>query len=377
MDFTLSDEQRLLQDTVARFVREQYGPEARRASVAASEGWRRDVWRRFAEMGLLGLPFAEDEGGTGAGPEEIMIVAEAFGHGLVVEPFLPTVVLCGGLIATAGTLRQREGMQPRIAAGDLTLSLAHSEPTSRWTLADVTTRAEGKRSDFVINGTKTGVLYGDSADTLIVSARLEGGRRQERGIALFLVSRTAPGVTVRGTATIDGQRTAEVTLADVTVPVDDVLGPLGLAYPKLEAAVDRAIAALCAEAVGAMARLNALTAEHLKTRRQFGRPLADNQALRHRLVDMTIACEEARSVMLLAAMHATDPDTQARRRAISAAKARVGAAAKAVGQGAVQLHGGMGVVQENAVGDLFKRLTAIELTFGDTDHHLDRFARAG
>jgi alkylation response protein AidB-like acyl-CoA dehydrogenase len=266
-------------------------------------------------------------GGTGAGPEEIMIVMEQLGRGLVIEPFLSTVVLCGGLIAKAGTLRQREAMQPRIAEGALTLALAHGEPGSRWNLADVTTRAEGKRSDFVLNGMKTGALFADSADTLIVSARLEGGRRQERGIALFLVPRTAPGVVVRATPTFDGLRTAEVTLTDVVVPVDDVLGPLGLAFPKLEAAVDAATAALCAEAVGTMARLNELTLEHLKTRQQFGQPLGANLVLRHRMVDMSIACEEARSMMLLATMHAADPDPVARRRAVSAAKAQVGRAA--------------------------------------------------
>jgi alkylation response protein AidB-like acyl-CoA dehydrogenase len=377
MDFTLCDEQRLLEDTVARFVRERYDADARRTAMAAPEGWSRAVWARLSALGLLGLPFAEDEGGTGAGPEEIMIVMEQLGRGLVVEPFLSTVVLCGGLIAKAGTLRQREAMQPRIAEGALTLALAHGEPGSRWNLADVTTRAEGKRSDFVLNGVKTGALFADSADTLIVSARLEGGRRQERGIALFLVARTAPGVVVRATPTFDGLRTAEVTLTDVVVPVDDVLGPLGLAFPKLEAAVDAATAALCAEAVGTMARLNELTLEHLKTRQQFGQPLGANQVLRHRMVDMTIACEEARSMMLLATMHAADPDPVARRRAVSAAKAQVGRAARIVGQGAVQLHGGMGVVMENATGQHFRRLTAIELTFGDTDHHLDRFAKAG
>jgi len=376
MDFTLSDEQRLLQDTVARFVADQYAFEDRMAATRAPDGFKRSTWAKFADMGLLGLPFAEEYGGIGGRAEEVMLVMEQLGRGLVVEPWLWTVVLGGGLVSAAGTQRQKDEILPAVAEGRMLLALAHAEPQSRYTLSDVQATAERRGSDFVLHGRKTLVVFGDSADHLIVSARLEGGRRDARGIGLFLVPRTAEGVEVRGYPTVDGLRAAEVTLSGVKVPVDAVLGPLGLAFPHLEAAVDRAIAALCAEAVGVMGKVNEITLDYLKTRKQFGVPIGNFQVLQHRMVDMTTAYEQARSMMYLAAMHADDSDAQRRRRQVSAAKALIGRSGKAVGQGAVQLHGGIGITMEYSVGHYFKRLTAIDLTFGDTDHHLGLFADA-
>jgi pimeloyl-CoA dehydrogenase small subunit len=374
MDFTLNDEQRLLQESVRKFVAGDYTFEQRRAYQKAPDGFSRDNWRKFAELGLLGLPFAETEGGIGGTPIEMMIVMEEFGRGLVVEPYLASVVLAGGLIATAGNAAQRAALLPALINGEKRFAFAYGERQARYTPWDIETTAKRDGDGFVLSGRKSVVLHGDSADTLVVSTRTAGASRDAAGIALFLVDLKTAGVTVRGAATIDGLRSAEIALADVRVGKDALLGPIDGALPLIERALDHATAAVCAEAVGIMAVLNELTLEYLKTRQQFGAPIGRNQVLQHRMAEMQMAYEQAKSMACLAAMKVSDKDGTERRRAVSAAKVQIGTSGKFVGQQAIQLHGGIGMTAEYKAGDYFKRLTMINQLFGDIDYHRDRFA---
>lgn len=377
MDFDLTDEQRLLKESVDRLVADRYDFEQRKAYTAGPLGWSEDVWAQFAELGLLGLSFAEEDGGFGGGPVETMLVMEAFGRALAIEPYLTTVVLGGGLIAAAGSAAQRSALLGRVADGSLRLAFAHHERQARYELAEVATTAKRDGHGFVLDGEKSLVLHGDSADMLVVSARLAGERRDRDGLGLFLVDARARGVLRRGYATQDGMRAAEVSLAGVRVPPTDRLDAGGEALPIIEQVADVAIAALCAEAVGAMDALQALTVEYLKTRKQFGTPIGSFQALQHRAADMFVAVEQARSMAMFAAMMAQEPDAAERRKAIAAAKVQIGRSGRFVGQQAVQLHGGVGMTMELKVGHYFKRLTMIDLLFGDADHHLAVLARAG
>ncbi len=374
MDFDFTEEQRLLDETVRRLVKDEYAFEKRKAYLAEPDGFSRKLWARYAELGLLGLPFAESEGGFGGSAVETMIVMESFGRGLVLEPFLATVVLGGSLVTLAGTPAQRKAILPAIAAGKLLLAFAHGERQARYVLADVATTARRDGGGFVLEGKKGVVLHGASADKVVVSARTAGGARDKSGIGLFLVDAKAKGVSVRGYPTVDGLRAAEVTLERVHIDGDAVLGSPEGGYATIERAVDRAIAALSAEAVGIMETLNATTLEYLKTRKQFGVPIGSFQALQHRMADMMVEAEQAKSMATLAALSADLEDTKERRRVISAAKVQVGKSGRFVGQQAIQLHGGIGMTDEYVAGHYFKRLTMIDQTFGDVDHHLDRFA---
>lgn len=371
MDFRLSDEQKLLQESVGRFIAGEYTLEKRRTFMKQAEGFSRDNWRTLAELGLLGLPVPEDAGGSGGSGADVMVVMEQFGRGLVVEPYLASIILCGGLLNHAGGDRN---LLSRLSAGELLMAFAHGERQARYTLHDVETTARRADDGFVLNGHKSVVLHGDSADKLIVSARTSGASRDRNGISLFIVGRNAQGLTVRGSPTIDGLRSAEIKLADVHIPAGALLGPADQAFPVIERAVDGAIAAVCAEAVGAMAVLVETTLDYLKTRQQFGAPIGRNQALQHRMVDVQIAYEQAKSMACLAAMMADSGDDTARRRAISAAKVQIGRSAKFIGQQAVQLHGGIAMTDEYKAGHYFKRLTMIASQFGDADHHLGLFA---
>ncbi|MCD6675432.1 MAG: acyl-CoA dehydrogenase [Burkholderiaceae bacterium] len=373
MHFDYDEEQRALQETLGRFLAREYDSAKRRARMASEEGFSRQIWARFAELGILGAPFPEDLVGRRGSAVDTMLVMELLGRALAVEPYLPTVVLCGSLLCDAGNEAQR-ALAGSIATGQLLMALAHHEPGTRHELPRVATRSRERGNGYVLNGLKSIVLGGPAADKLIVSARTQGSVRDEHGISLFLVDRSAPGLSLRSCPTHDGSHVAEVELADVHVPEQALLGPRDHALPRIERAIDRAIAALCAEAVGIMEALNEETLVYLKMRRQFGQPLADFQALRHRLVDMVVATEQARSMAILASIRADSPDAAERRRAVSAAKAYVGQAAHRVGQEAVQLHGGMGVVDELDVSHRFKRLTMIDATFGDADHHLGAFS---
>jgi pimeloyl-CoA dehydrogenase small subunit len=373
VDFDYSEEQRLLNESVTRFVKDRYGFAQRKKFMAEPQGFAAANWAQFAELGLLGLPFAEEHGGIGGGAVETMIVMENFGRGLVLEPYLTTVILGAGLVALAGSEAQKKSILPAIAEGKLMLAFAQGERHSRYTLDHVETSAKKDGAGVVLNGHKNVVLHGGSAGKFIVTARTSGAAHDAEGVSLFLVDREAKGVSVRDYSTVDGLRAAEVTLEDVRLGADALLGPLDNALPLIEHAVDRAIAALCAEAVGIMAALNAMTLEYLKTRKQFGVTIGSFQVLQHRMVDMTIAAEQAKSMAILAALSADDPDAGARRRAISAAKVQIGQSGRLVGQEAIQLHGGIGMTDEYAAGHYFKRLSTIEKTFGDTDYHLERF----
>jgi pimeloyl-CoA dehydrogenase small subunit len=306
-----------------------------------------------------------------------MIVLEAFGRALALEPYLGTVVLAGGLLRHGGSAAQRQELVPLIAEGRLTIGFAHGERQARYDLADVATTAKRDGDGWVIEGEKSLVLHGDSADRLVVSARVAGQRRDRDGIALFLIDAKAPGLSRRGYPTQDGMRAAEVSLARVRVGAAAVIGEPGQALPLVERVVDEAIAALAAEAVGAMTALHELTVDYLKTRQQFGTPIGRFQALQHRAVDMLIAVEQARSMAMLATMMAAEPDAGERARAIAAAKVQIGRSGRLVGQQATQLHGGIGMTQEYKGGHYFKRLAMIDVLFGDADHHLRKLAAAG
>ncbi len=374
MDFDLNEEQRLLADNVARLMKDRYGFESRKAYRAAPLGFSEELWRQYAELGLLGVPFAEEDGGFGGGAVETMLIMEAFGRALVLEPYLAAIVLAGGLVRRGASAEQRAALIPRFASGDLRLAFAHSERQSGWDLFDVAVSARKDGAGYALNGEKGLVLHGDSAHKLIVSARSAGGRRDRGGVGLFLVDASAPGLARRGYATQDGQRAAEITFADVRVEAHDVIGDPEGAAPTIERVVDEAIAALCAEAVGAMSEALEITVDYLKTRKQFGVPIGSFQALQHRAADMVVAVEQARSMMMLATMTAGDDDAGSRARAISAAKAQIGRSARFVGQQATQLHGGIAMTYEYKLGHLFKRLTMIDVTFGDMDAHLRRLS---
>jgi len=377
MDFELSDEQRLLRESLERLTAEHYDFAARQRHAREPGGFSEEMWRRYAELGLLALPFAERDGGIGGGPVETMIVMEAFGRALALEPYLATVVLGGGFVRLGGSAAIRAALVPAIASGELKLAFAHAERQARYDLADVATAARRDGAGFVLDGAKSLVLHGDAADKLVVSARLAGAQRDRDGIGLFLVDGGQGGVTRRGFPTVDGLRAAEVTLAGVRVAADAVIGEAGDGFGLIERVVDTAIAALAAEAVGAMAAMHALTVDYLKTRKQFGVPIGNFQVLQHRAADMLIALEEARSLALLAAMTAEEPDAIERRKALAAAKVQIGRSGRIVGQGAIQLHGGMGMTMETSVGHYFKRVTMIDTLFGDADHHLAALARLG
>ena len=374
MDFDLSEEQRLLKDSVERMIADQYDFEQRKKYMAEPDGFSAALWSQYAELGLLGLPFEESLGGFGGGAVEMMIVMEAFGRGLILEPFFATVVLGGGLINRAGSDAQRSALIPQVAQGKLRLAFAHIERHSRWNLADVTTTAREQGGGWVLDGAKGVVLHGDSADKLLVTGRVSGGQRDRDGIGLFLVDGNAQGVSRRGYPTQDGLRAAEVELSGARA---EPLGEPGAALPVVERVVDTAIAALCAEAVGVMAAMQETTLEYLKTRQQFGRPIGSFQALQHRAVDMLTAVEQARSMAMFATVMAGEEDEAERRKSLSAAKVQIGRSGRHVGQEAIQLHGGIGVTMEYKVGHYFKRMTMIDQMFGDADHHLAALARAG
>jgi pimeloyl-CoA dehydrogenase small subunit len=377
MDFDLTDEQRLLKESVDRLVADRYDFESRRRYQKEPDGFDRALWQQYAELGLLGLPFAEEHGGFGGGAVETMIVMEALGRALALEPYLATVVLGGGFLRHGGSEAQKSELIPQIAAGELTLAFAHTERQSRFDLFDIATTAKRDGSGFVLEGDKGVVVHGDSAQKLIVTARTAGGRRDADGIGVFLIDANAPGVSRRGYPTQDGQRAAEISLGSVRVGPEAAIGEPGNALLLIERVVDEAIAALCAEAVGCMAEMHALTVDYLKTRKQFGVPIGSFQALQHRGADMFVALEQARSMAMFATMLAQEEDAAGRRKAVAAAKVQIGRSGRFIGQQAIQLHGGVGMTMEFTVGHYFKRVTMIDTLFGDADHHLAQVADAG
>ena len=373
MDFSLSEEQQLLKDSVDRFVRDNYELAQRRELVASDDGFGPQHWKTMAELGWLGAALPEEYGGIGGGPVETMVIMEGFGRGLVVEPYLASVVLGGNLLLAGASEATKGELLPKLADGTLHLAFAFAEPQSRFDLFDVETSAKKDGDGFLINGHKGVVIHGGSADWIIVSARTAGSGRDENGVSLFLVDANADGVSRRDYQTIDGLRAAEVTFANVAVPADAVIGDLDNAMPLIDDTVRRGIAAVSAEAVGIMDTMQSLTNDYLKTREQFGRPLGKFQALQHRMVDILIACEESRSAMIVATLCLDESDAAKRDKAVAAAKVKVGQHGTFVGQNAIQLHGGMGMTEEMHISHYFKRLAMIGTVFGDHSHHRKRF----
>jgi alkylation response protein AidB-like acyl-CoA dehydrogenase len=374
MDFKFSDEQEQLRDLLQRFIRKDYSFEKRREILNSAEGYSHAAWQQLAELGVLGLTLPEAHDGLGGTAVDTLVVMEEMGRGLLVEPYLSTVVMGASLLAKAGTPTQQSAVLPKIASGAGRLAFAHAEAGSRYQTRFVSTQA-GKAADgYVLSGSKTTVLHAGAADNLIVSARSTGKVDDEAGLSLFLVPRDARGVSLHDYPMHDGHRAGEIKLDKVKIGADALIGFEGKAFGLIEETLDRGIAALCAEAVGAMAMLVEMTLQYVKTRKQFGVPIGSFQVLQHRCADMLMQVEQARSMAYLAAARVDDNDAHARRRALSAAKAVVGQAARFVGQQAVQLHGGIGVTDELAVSHYFKRLTAINATFGDADHHLGVFS---
>lgn len=374
MSFAFSEDQQLLADSADRFLADKYDFDARRATLRSDNGWRRETWTTFAELGWLALPLPEAHGGLGGSTVDLAVLMERFGRHLVVEPYLATVVLGAETIARAGSDPQRTEILPAVAEGTTILALGVGEPQARFDLHRVATAATRDGGGWRLSGHKAVVLHADAADRLIVSARTAGAETDRDGISLFLVDPKADGVTLRPYPTVDGLRGAEVLLDGVTVPDDAVVGTVDAGLPVIEAVVDRALVALSAEAVGAMAETVRLTTEYLKTREQFGRPLASFQVLQHRLVEMLQAREFAHALCYRAAGAMDATEGVERARAAAGIKAESGRAGKFIGQEAIQLHGGMGMTDEMAVGHYFKRMTMIDVQFGNAAHHLRRFA---
>jgi alkylation response protein AidB-like acyl-CoA dehydrogenase len=374
MEFNYSEEQMALQDTLRRFIARDYDFDKRRAFSKSDLGFSAEAWKQYAELGLLALPFPESAGGLGGNAVDVMSVMEQFGNGLLLEPYLSTVVTCGGLIRDAGSEALKQKVLPQIGAGELKLSLAAYEAAGRYDLSYVGTTANEAGGNWTLSGRKTVVLDGASASAFLVSARSSGKVGDRDGISLFLVPRDAKGLTLAAYATQSGSRAADLLLENVVVGADALIGAPARALPILERAVDYAIAALCAESIGIINALNQATLNYLKTRKQFGVAIGTFQALKHKMADMLIAAEQARSMAIIASVHADSKDATDRRRNIAAAKAYIGQAGRLVGQHAVQMHGGMGVVDELIVSHYFKRLTMIDLTFGDADYHLASFS---
>jgi alkylation response protein AidB-like acyl-CoA dehydrogenase len=374
MNFELNEEQRLLAESVGRYLNDQYGFEARKQIVRSESGASDAVWKQLAEMGVLSIPFSEAAGGIGGGAVDMMSAMQAVGSALVVEPVLATV-LAARLIDKAGSDGQKSDVLSGVIDGSHKLAFAHTEDGARYRLAQVSATATRSASGWTLNGLKRVVIGASLAQHIVVSARTAGKPGDASGISLFLVAAGAKGVSMTPYRTIDNQRGADVKFDAVQVSADALIGTEGAALPVIEEAVDFATALLCAEAVGAMQFANDTTLEYLKTRKQFGAPIGSFQALQHRMVEMFVSTEQARSMCFLACSKvdtATDPKERAR--VVSAAKIKVADACRQISQESIQLHGGMGMTEEMKVSHTFRRLTIIAQQFGDADAHLERFA---
>ncbi|HEX2492537.1 MAG TPA: acyl-CoA dehydrogenase [Steroidobacter sp.] len=376
MDFNFSEEQRLLADAVQRFVREHYTFERRREILNSKAGWSREMWRELAGLGIAGVNVPEEHGGLGGGPVETMLVMNAIGQGLVLEPYLSAAVLTPAFLTRTDDAKAASELLPAVASGERIIVLAHQEPNTRGELNQVATRAERSGDAYVLDGRKSVVAYGGAADELLVTARTSGKPSDADGVCVFRIDPTSPGVKVIDYRTFDGQRAADIELKSVKVSAAYRVGEEGKAYPAIENAHQVALSALCAEAVGVMQAMNAATLEYTKSRKQFGQPIAKFQVLQHRMADMFIHGEQAKSMSYLAAIKCLDPEPMQRRKALSAAKVVIGQAGRFIGQQAIQLHGGMGMTDEMMISHHFKRLTAIDLTFGDVDFHTEQFIAA-
>ena len=373
MDLQYTPEQNQLRESVERFVREEYDFTQRRKRVATELGYDDDCWRRYAEFGWLAIPFKEEDGGIGGDAADTGIVMEGIGRGLLLEPYLANVVLAGGVLDALGSSAQKaEWLQPMMV-GDHKLALAYAEPEARYETAFCSTTARRDGLGYLIDGHKSLVYGGSTADVYVVIVRSGGTVDAREGLTALVVDAGSAGLAIKSYALHDGQRAADLTFDGVRANEMHRLGEEGEAGPVLDLVVDKAIAAVASEAVGAMTILVNMTLEYLKTRQQFGRPIGANQALQHRMVDMYIALDEARSMALYGTLMLTETDPAVRRKALSATKIEIDRTARLVGQEAVQLHGAMGVTEELAVGHYFKRLSMIGVSFGDMGWHLLRY----
>ncbi len=372
MDFSFTEEQSMLRDTVASYLADNYSFDQRRAALKAEPGWRPQVWKAFAdELGILGAAFSEEQGGLGGGATDNMVIMEELGKALVVEPYLPTVVIGGGFLKhgkPAGT----DELIGKIIAGEAIIAFAYAEPQGRYTWSDLKTTAKKDGAGYVLNGHKAVVIGAPYATHLIVTARTGGGQREAQGVSVFIVPKDAKGVTTRDYPTVDGFRASEVYFENVAVGAEAMIGPEGQALPLVEKVMDEAVAATCAEACGVLRQLHEGTVEYARQRKQFGQPISRFQVLQHRMVDMFIQLEQSISMTYMADIKLTESDVE-RAKGVSAAKVQIGKACKFVGQNAIQIHGGMGMTDEMAIGHYFKRATMIEAAFGSTDHHLARY----
>ena len=373
MDFSFSDEQTLLQESVSRFITNDYGFESRQKHSRSDAGYSLENWQTFAELGWLGVPFSENHGGFGGGAVETMLMMEEFGKGLVVEPYLATVVACGSALNGSGSEDQKSSFIPEIIDGSKLWALAFAEPQGRFNLADLTTTATASNGSYLLSGHKSVVINGPNANFFIVSVRTSGEQRDETGVSLFIIPSDAKGLSRRDYPTVDGQRASELILDNVELDEASRLGEEGQGLNILQQAIDFATLAIGSEAVGCMEVLYKDTVEYCKNREQFGQPIGKFQVLQHRMVDMFMEHEQSKSLMFMAAMRWDEGYGAEAQKAVSAFKVQVGKSGKFVGQSAVQLHGGMGMTDELNIGHYFKRLTIIDTMFGNVDHHLKRF----
>ena len=372
MNFNLSEEQGLIRDSIARFVADNYEFDRRNSYVAMDHGYSADNWQQFAELGWLSIPFTEEQGGFGGGPVDTMVIMQEFGRGLVAEPYLPTVVLFGGLLQAGASAELQEQYIPQIIGGELQGAFAYLERQSRYEISDIATQARRDGEQWILNGEKTVVLNGGAAQKLVVAARTSGNQADQAGITLFLVDAAAPGIERTLYRMTDGQEAANIRFKDVQA--EAVIGSEGLGYALMDDVVDSARLAICANALGAMETLNAMTLEYCKTREQFGVAIGSFQALQHRMVDMFGACENTKSLLLRAVCAAKAEDEDAER-SLLALKVMVGRAGRLIGGEAIQMHGGMGMTDELAVGFYVKRLMIINTLFGDADYHQQLFTQ--
>ncbi|MBV9044740.1 MAG: acyl-CoA dehydrogenase family protein [Alphaproteobacteria bacterium] len=373
MDFSYTEEQTLLRNSVSKYLADTYKFDSWRKFTRTDAGRDPAHWKQFGELGLLAAAIPEENGGLGGGPVESMIIMEEFGKALVVEPYVPTVVIGGGFLKHGGSAAQKEEWLGKIAAGETMLAFAFAEPKGRYNLADLTTTAKKSGANYVLNGQKAVVIGAPWVDHLIVTARTAGGQRDNNGVSVFIVDKKAKGVTTRDYPTVDSLRASEISFDNVEVPAANLIGTADNGLPLVEQVVDEAIAAVCAEATGAMKVLVDTTVEYSKTRKQFGVPIGKFQVLQHRMVDMFVQYEQSVSITLMVTLKLAEADAE-RAKAASAAKVTIGKGGRFVGQQAVQIHGGIGMTDELNVGHYFKRLTMIDTLFGNTDHHLKRYA---
>lgn len=374
MNFELSDEQKLIAESVQRFVQDNYELETRRKLADADPGFSREYWSTMAELGWLALPFAEEHGGFGGNQIDTMVVMEQFGKGLVLEPYLASVVMGGGAVKRAGNKALQADILPGVVDGSRQLTLAYAEPQARFDLHDVTTSARAEGDGYVLNGHKSMVLHAATATQIVVSARTSGGQADENGITLFLVDADADGIKRTDFPTVDGLRASEINFQNVAVSGDRVIGDVDGGFAVLNAVANDAILALAAEAVGAMEMLYKSTVAYTQERVQFDHPLADFQVLQHRMVDMFMEYEQCKSLLYRATMETAHGDPQTAQRTVHALKHLIGKSGIFIGENAVQLHGGMGMTEELAIGHYFKRMLVIDAQFGNADFHLEKFA---